>query len=225
MKKRNLWYILDSIFLIAFNSCFFLLKGTHHPSPIWISYGFIHLAYFVLLFTPYFIRKGSASADYGRPLFVITYAFFYVSYYTGVINFFVYPSNYTIPLVAHIMITVVFLFFFISNLLANEYTADSIERRELELQYIKESSSKLKSILNKVSDKSLSNKIESVYDTIHGSPSKSTISVSKIEKEIIELIQNLETAVLQNDKDYILSLSNRILNLAEERNRLLKLSN
>ncbi|MGB4830762.1 MAG: hypothetical protein WBP31_05490 [Chitinophagales bacterium] len=223
MKKRNLWYILDSIFLIAFNSCFFLLKGSKHPLPIWISYGFIHLAYLALLLTPYFIRKGSASADYGRPLFVITYAFFYISYYTGVINFFVYPSDYTIPLVAHIIITVVFLFFFISNLLANEYTADSIEIREIELKYIKETSSKIKSILNKVSDKLLSNKIESIYDVIHGSPSKSSISVRKIEKEIIELVQNLETAVLKNDKEYILSLSNRILHLAEERNRLLKL--
>ena len=77
MKKTKIfWYLLDSIFLIVFNLYFFLLKGIEQPASVWISYASIHLAYLMLLITPSFVRKGSVSADYGRPLFVITTSYF-----------------------------------------------------------------------------------------------------------------------------------------------------
>lgn len=225
MRKRIFWYLLDSIFLIVFNVYFFLLKGTENQLPIWISYGFIHASYLILLLTPYLVRAGSSSADYGRPLFVITYLHFYVSYLLGVIVFIVNPDGYLIPLLAHITITAVFSIALLSNLIANEHTAEAIEKREAELVYVKESSSYLKSILNKISDKTLYRKVEMVYDLIHGSPVKSSISVYEHEQEVTKQIQKLDLAVSRSDKESIVSISDKILNLAEERNRILKLRN
>lgn len=225
MRKRIFWYLLDSIFLIVFNTYFFLLKGAEHNVSIWISYGFIHASYLILLLTPYLVRKGSSSADYGRPLFVITYVHFYLSYLLGVIVFFVNPDSHIIPLLAHITITAIFAIVLLSNLIANEHTAEAIEKREVELVYVKESSSYLKSILNKISDKTLYRKVELLYDLIHGSPIKSSGNVREYEQEVAKQIQKLDIAVSQSDKDAIISISDKILSLAEERNRLLKLSN
>ena len=44
-KKIALWIILDLIFLIVFNTVFFVAGGADHPASVWISYGFIHFAY------------------------------------------------------------------------------------------------------------------------------------------------------------------------------------
>lgn len=225
MRKRIFWYLLDSVFLIVFNTYFFLLKGTEHQLSVWISYGFIHASYLILLITPYLVRKGSSSADYGRPLFVITYLHFYLSYILGVIVFFINPDSHLIPLLAHITITAIFAIILLSNLIANEHTAEAIEKREVELVYVKESSSYIKSILNRISDKSLYRKVEMLYDLIHGSPINSSNSVREHEQEVVKQIQKLDIAVNQADKESIISISDKILSLAEERNRILKLRN
>lgn len=225
MRKRIFWYLLDSVFLIVFNIYFFVLKGTEHQLSVWISYGFIHAAYLILLLTPYFVRQGSSAADYGRPLFVITYLHFYLSYLLGVIVFFVNPESHVISLLAHITITAVFSIALLSNLIANEHTAEAVEKREVELVYVKESASYLKSILNRITDKSLYRKVEMIYDLIHGSPIKSSNSVRQYEQEVTKQIQKLDIAVSQADNESIISISDNILKLAEERNRILRLRN
>ena len=48
-------------------------------TSVWISYGFIHFAYFVLLFTPLLVRKSEVDTDYRRPLYLITGTFFLIS--------------------------------------------------------------------------------------------------------------------------------------------------
>ena len=38
-KKRILWILLDLVFLIIFNTIFFLLGGVHNKSSVWVAYG------------------------------------------------------------------------------------------------------------------------------------------------------------------------------------------
>ena len=87
MKKQVLWIALDAIFLIVFNVCFFVLLGGVKergiegiPPSVWVSYGFIHFSYLLLLFTPLLVRRGNkAVADYARPLYVGTWIYFLVA--------------------------------------------------------------------------------------------------------------------------------------------------
>ena len=58
-KKTVLWIILDLIFLAIFNTVFFVMTGLQHPASVWISYGFIHFAYLMVIVTPFLIRKSS----------------------------------------------------------------------------------------------------------------------------------------------------------------------
>lgn len=41
-KKRILWILLDLVFLIIFNTIFFMLGGVHNKTSVWVAYGFIH---------------------------------------------------------------------------------------------------------------------------------------------------------------------------------------
>lgn len=54
MKRVNiLWLLLDSLFLIAFNVLFFMFVD-YRTDSVWVSYGFIHFSYILMLLTPLF---------------------------------------------------------------------------------------------------------------------------------------------------------------------------
>jgi signal transduction histidine kinase len=226
MKKTKIfWYLLDSIFLIVFNLYFFLLKGIEQPASVWISYGSIHLAYLMLLITPSFVRKGSVSADYGRPLFVITTSYFFLALIVGVVFIALSPESITVALLVQVTIAAIFAILLLINLIANEHTADNVERREAELKYVKEASSQLHSLVNQLSDKKLQKLVEKAYDLIHSSQVKSSIKVQTIEQDVFNEISVLTDLVKNKKFESIEDEVNKICNLAEERNRQLKLIN
>lgn len=226
MKKTKIfWYLLDSIFLIVFNLYFFLLKGTENTASVWISFASIHFAYLILLLTPFLVRKGSISADYGRPLFVITTSYFFLALIVGVVFIALSPESITVSLLVQITIAAIFSILLLTNLIANEHTADNIESLEEELKYVKESSSRLNALLTQISDNTIRKKIEKAYDLIHSSQVKSSINVKAIEQDVISEIHNLEKAFQKNNFDNIQLIVDKICNLANERNRQLKLLN
>ena len=159
-KKNVLWLLLDLVFLVIFNVVFFVLGGTEHPASVWISYGFIHFSYIMLLITPKLIRKSSSSAVFGFSLYSISSAYFLIAFIVGVIFVFVRSESYKVSLVSQVIIAGLYLIMLISHMIANEHTADSIERHEMELQYVKESSAKIKGIMGSVEDRKLKKQIE-----------------------------------------------------------------
>lgn len=83
MRRNILWFVIDALFIIAFNVCFFILTAGAEqlPPSVWISYAFIHVAYLVLLCTPLMVRGGNrAAVDYRRPLYVGTWTYFVVAF-------------------------------------------------------------------------------------------------------------------------------------------------
>ena len=110
-------------------------------------------------------------------------------------------------------------------MIADEHTAKSVEKHEAELIYVKESCSMLKAIMSDISDKQLYRKIEKAYDLIQSSPVKSATNVLSIESQVISEIDNLGLAVRNGDATAISASADKIARLANERNRLLRLSN
>lgn len=219
-KKRTLWILLDLVFLIVFNVVFFVAGGTDHPASVWISYGFIHFAYIMLLITPLLIRKSTNTAVLGFPLYSISSAYFIVAFIAGLVFIFIRSDSYKASLIVQVIIAGIYAALLISNMIANENTAESVERHEKELQYVKEASSKLKGIMNSINDKKLYKKVEKLYDLFHSSPVKSDNSVSNYELKALELIDNLESNI--NNESNALSLITEIQAVAAERNRILK---
>ena len=188
-KKNFLWVILDLIFLVIFNVVFFVISGTEHPASVWISYGFIHLAYIMLLITPKLIRKSSSSSVFGFSLYSISSTYFLVEFIIGVIFIFAKPESYKVSLVVQIITFGIYAAMLISHMIANEYTADNIERHELELQYVKNCSAQLKGIMNQVEDKNIKKKVEKAYDTLHSSPVRSNNTARDYELTVMDLIE------------------------------------
>lgn len=224
-KKSILYILLDLVFLAVFNTVFFVLGGTEHPASVWISYGFIHFSYLMVLATPFLIRKSSSAAVFGFSLHSISTFYFFVEFIVGLVFIVVGSNSYKASLVVQVIIAGIYAVLLLSNLIANEHTADSVERHEDEVSYIKDASSRVKLLVGKASDKKANKEIEKAYDALHGSPTRSNYSVKEIEVSIMSKIEELESAVASQNTQKIQSVTNALISLVQERNQKLKQAN
>ena len=221
-KKSVLYLLLELVFLVVFNTVFFVAGGTEHPVSVWIAYVFIHLAYLMVIITPILVRKSSSAAVFGFSLGSISSVYFFVEFIVGLIFIFIRSESYKSSLIVQIIIAGIYAILLISNLIANEKTADDVERHEAEVAYIKDASSKVRLLMDKMSDKKANREIERVYDLLHSSPSKSTASAKTIESEISDRVYDLESAVREGSAENVIAISQIIVSLVEERNRIIR---
>ena len=224
-KKTVLWIILDLIFLAIFNTVFFVMTGFQHPASVWISYGFIHFAYLMVIVTPFLIRKSSSASVFGFSLYSISSTYFLIEFVTGIVFIILKSDSLKVALVVQIVIAGIYGILLISHLIANESTADSVERHEDEVAYIKTAASRVKALVCKATDRKANKEIERAYDLLHSSPTKSTSAVRYLESSVISQISDLEDAVQSGETDLIIATADEIISTMEERNRKLRLSN
>lgn len=224
-KKSILYTLLDLVFLAVFNTVFFVISGTEHSASVWISYGFIHFSYLMIIITPFLLRQSSSAAVFGFSLYSVSAVYFFVEFIVGLIFIFVGSKSYKASLVVQVILAGIYAVMLISNLIANEHTADNVERHEDEVAYIKEVASRVKMLMGKSTDKKANKEIERAYDLLHSSPSRSVITVKLLEEEIKNKVTELEDAVAANKTMAIITIVGEIVAKTEERNRKLKLSN
>lgn len=224
-KKSILYILLDLVFLAVFNTVFFVIGGTERPASVWISYGFIHFSYLMILATPFLIRKSSSAAVFGFSLYSVSAVYFFVEFTVGLVFIFIGSESYKASLVVQVIISGIYAVMLISNLIANEYTADSVEQHKDEVAYIKNAASRVKILMGKASDKKANKEIERAYDLLHSSPSRSGSTVKLLEEEIKNKITDLEDAVAANETAAIITIAGEIVEKTEERNKKLKMAN
>ena len=223
MKKINVfWVILDLIFLVIFNVIFFVVLDIERNMSTWISYGFIHFAYFMLLLTPLLIRKGKNAAVFGFSIYSISTAYFLIVLVTGIVFILVSPGNHTAALLVQLCIAGLYGIALVSSLIANEHTANAEEARQYQIAYVKDASAKLKGLLDSVSDKEAKRKVERVYDAVYSSPVKSHPTLAHLENCILQSINGLENEVYVGNKESIIFTANSLLATVNERNMRLK---
>ena len=221
-KKTILYLLLDFVFLAIFNLIFFMVGGSEHPASVWISYGFVHFAYIMLIITPILTRKSSSNAVMGFPLYTVSATYFLVEFIVGLIFILIGSESYTAALIVQVIMLGIYALLLIPNLITNEQTAENIERHEREVAYIKEASSRVKLLVDKMNDKGANRVVEAVYDLLHSSPTRSHSTVKILEEEIISKVSELDLAVSSNDISKVLSISKEVIAMVEKRNRKLK---
>ncbi len=113
----------------------------------------------------------------------------------------------------------------IFNMIVNERTADAEEKQQYQIAYVKDASSQLKGLLDGISDKEAKKKVERVYDVVYSSRVKSHPNLAQMENRIIQSINELEDAVGVGNKEEIISLTNSLLTVVNERNMRLRALN
>lgn len=224
-KSKILGGLIHLIALALFNALYFGIGGVGHPTSAWISYGFIHFSYVMMIVTPYITHKGKDRATYAASMYAITSTYFFIELIVGGIIIIVAPEGHKFSLFSQLIMCAIYLIVLFGNMMADEHTAKAVEKHEAELLYVKESCAMLKAILSDISDKQLYRQVEKAYDLIQSSPVKSNASVHNIEGQVIAEIDNLSSAVRYGDSAAISMAADKIVRLANERNRRLRLLN
>lgn len=218
-KKVVLGILLDLVFLIVFNTVFFTFGGMEHSTGAWISYGFIHFSYLMVLTTPLLTRKSSASSVFGMTICGVSSVYFIIEFVVGLIFMLINPETIKASLSVQIIIAGIYLVILILNLIANEATADNLQKQADEVTFIKNASSRVKAMMDKADDKKANKTVEQTYDLIHSSPSKSCVSAQTLENDVMDKIGGLESAVSSGDSNQIIKTAGEVISLMEERNR------
>lgn len=224
-KTSILWMILNSVFLILFNTVFFSVGGTDHKASVWISWGFIHFAYIMLLLTPKLTRGRKSWTALGFPLYLLSVAYFFVEFFVGVFFILISLNGYIATLLVQLFLAGLYGITLVANLIANEYTVGTEEKRKARIDYVKNASVELRGLLERIDDKEAKKKIERVYDAIYSSPVKSHPDLAQMENHILESIHALNGAVSTGDMDGIIAWTGSLETAINERNSRLKTYN
>ena len=225
MRKIIPWLILDALFLIVFNVCFFLLRGDADelPPSVWVSYAFIHIAYVLLLCTPLMVRGGNkAVADYRRPLYVGTWTYFVVALVVNLVFILVPLNSVLAAWIVNVMLLAAAGVYLLVNIIANNHTAGLQERHEAEARFVDSTAPRLKYLVDNAKSRSSEAALEKVYYALKSSPLRSCNEARNDEMEIIYLVGTLEETA---DEKEISALCDKLSRLIQRRNRIVKDNN
>ena len=223
MKRTNaLWMVLTLVFPLVFNAVFFLAGGMEHKTSVWISYGFIHFAYLMLLLTPLLIRSDKSSAVFGFVLYTTTAAYFLLELVAGTLFILIPIFGPKTVLVIQLVIAGIYGIMLVAHMIANEKTADAQQARQVQIDYIKDAAMRLKLILDRIQDKEARRRVERAYDALASSPVKSHPDLERMEKGILSTIEAIGNAVAANNTNAIFSLAGALSHAVNERNMRLR---
>ena len=224
MRKKIINGLSAAIFPLLFNVMFFVIGGADHPGSVWLSYAWIHVAYFIMIATPLFSRNTQSAMIFRFTTGQISFLYFVLEFVLGLIFIFIGADGFKGPFIIQFIPFCFFLFVFLWNLLHNEHTADNEQRRAVEISFIKTAASKAKFFMDCAEDATLKNKLEKLYDLLHASPARSYPSVKELENSVMMMLGELGMLLEENNIDEAGKLIRKIQFTMEERNRIVALS-
>lgn len=221
-KKSILWIALDSIFVILFAVVFFVLSNPDaRTTAVWIAFTMTILAYLTVVITPFMIQKSAAAADYRRPIYLLNGVFFAAMLITGLVVIIAAPEKWKAVAIVYLFLVAIYLVFLFSNILANEYTAEAVNKKAEDLKYVKNAATRLKAVLPDIKDKEAHKKVERLYDLINSSQTSSSPAVSSLEKQVLSGLMELEDVIEEGNAERILEEADNLYKLAKQRNKKL----
>lgn len=224
MKTTLIRIVFTLVFLVVFNTLFFLLSGTDNPTSVWVSYAYIHVAYFTILFLPVLKTKGDASYYLSSVLYGQAITYFILELIAGVV-FIIYRMESPVwSLVVQTALWLIFVVLILGNAWANQATAQSLEKRKQDIDAYQSMRMSLKRLMAKTDKPELKRLIADCSDKLEASSSRQTQKSEKIDIEIEQAIASLRQSITGDDVEESTSLARQLAGLIEERKTILKYS-
>jgi hypothetical protein len=221
MNKTNiLWIVLCALFLVVFNLIFHLFIGNYNSSSDWISYGFIHLAYLMLLLTPLFIIRTRGISHFGFVLYSISTIYFFVTMVVGLTFILIKQESHQNALITHLIILGLYGVILLTHMIANQRTASDERLGQSDRMFIDVATFEMQNLIDEAKDHDLLKEFEKVFERIRYSPIKSSTKALPVEKEILKQIVHLKT-VINDDPEKVNECIGELHNNIVARNRLL----
>lgn len=132
-KLQFRWFILGLVFLMLFNVLFFLLGGNQPFVSIWITYGFIHLAYLQMMIIPSVVPKSKSMHVFIQSTTLISAVYFIIELFVGVVLILIKSETWIPTLTIQLVLWAACVVMLLLNHFANNHTA-TIEKQQSNIQ-------------------------------------------------------------------------------------------
>lgn len=211
--------MIKTILLIVFNVCFYTLPKVATGLSMWISYGFIHFAFFMFFLSPLFSKKdGKSKYIASLSLELVNVIYFSFTLLAGVF-FLYYPMLSFVQYGVESFITGVYLIILILTVSLNNQIAKNERVASGEKAFINAVYVKLEVIKNMYPE--LKN-INELQELIKYSPVKSSVSVKSLEENIMALLSGVSESGKTSSEGELSEALLNVKNLITQRNLLLK---
>lgn len=218
MNKKILLIINNVIPVVIFNIIFFITRGIDNQASVWLSYIFIHIAYGAFVFSP--LLNDQSKQNHGS-LFtntIISLTYCIVQFIVGSIFIILSLESINICLYVQLPLLGIYIILIICNILFNQKSQSNEIQRGQEINFINECNLKLSLIISKSNDKSIISQLTKAKELIEASPSKSYPEVKEIETEVLKIIDELDSAEIDN----IESIIKKLIIAVNKRNATIK---
>jgi len=151
-------------------------------------------------------------------------AYMIVEVIIGAVCIMIYTMPFAVCFILQFIPLAAFIIAFYYVYRTNGHTAAHEAAGKAKFLFIKTAALELNNIWLPVQDRALSKKIESVYDAIRSANVRSTPNVGHLENEINSYIQNLKNAVHDSKFTDAEAIANHLLELINERNNKIQLT-
>lgn len=222
MKTNILKVVVALIFLVLFNVLFFVLGGTDQSQVNWVSYGFIHAAYLVILATPLFAAKSKGMTVLTASLYLRSIFYFFTELAVGLICIAIQPESLLWPLIIQSVLLAIFLIMQLMSVMANDATEASVQKQRMESAHIKTMAIQLKSAIRNVSQEPMRSMVIRCYDSLSNCSIETFPEAHDAELTLRNAVEMLCAAIDEQDNAKIAAKAKGLLNAIQTRNEIIK---
>ena len=210
--------VLDLVFIVVFNLCFFLIAGTIHTESTWVAYAFIHVSYLSLILIPLLKTKTMGSHIYQMTYYAVGVIYFIASFIANIV-FLCQESLDIIPsITTNAVLFGLYLILFLALYIINEKSAEQERIDHKEARVIKNYVGRIARLIEVVEDRDVKRQLQNIHDEIHSLPSMEALGTKTYDSKIDATIDELMLAVSEQNNDEIVKLCKKIHLLLVERN-------
>lgn len=231
MKKNSArWWVVWAIVLVVYNVIVFAIPFPKN-AVFFVSWVFTLIAIAAQIYvirTAFYHGEGAKSKFYGFPIAKIGTVYLAAQMVLGLV-FMALGLAVPVPVPVWISLVLYVVLFGAAavGLISAEATRDEIVRQDVRLKKdvscMRTLQSKTASMVQLAQDNSLRTALEKFAEDIRFSDPVSSAALETAEADLSAYIDDLQQAVLDNDREVALSLEKRAEMLLAERNRLCKL--
>lgn len=224
MKTIITRIFIGLIFLIVFNVLFFFIGGTERSTTEWISYAFIHLAYLLLVISPFMSSSSKGDMVQSASIQLRAGVYFITELIVGLAFILINPESPTAAIIVQTILLGIFLFFQFGSVLSNEKTKETMLKQKQERVYIKALAENLKETMHKIEDPALRKQLANCYESLSSSSIESFPEAIDAELELENAVNTLCSTVERGDQSQLAEHLQSVQGALKRRNQAIKMA-
>lgn len=221
-KGKGVSVFLSLLVIGIYNLVFFLKDVPDMSTSLWVSYGFVHLAFIMVIVSIILPSQSKERETYTATNVMVSSIYYFVEMAFSIVILFMQLDMFKLTLVIHCILFAAFLFVWVPGLFTQKLSDELDLQRVHGENYVKQCGDIIQTTLSVCTDRDAVKKLERLYGIVKASPVKGNDSTSQLENTILNELTNLLSGVKSLPQQEVFENIEQLVRMVESRNRMLK---